>query len=156
MKRDLYEGGIRVPMLARWPGHVKAGTVSSEPYAFWDILPTFADLAGVPWPKNVDGISMKNALLGQQPVASHEYLYWEFHEAGFDQAVRMGEWKAVRRSRDNNKTQLYNLTSDIGENTDVASQYPDIVKKAEQFMSEARTDSADFPVSSGPPKGQFR
>ena len=155
MKRDLYEGGIRVPLLARWPGKIKAGSVSGEPFAFWDILPTFSDLAGVPWPESIDGISMKNEMLGQAQQ-THEYLYWEFHEAGFDQAARMGEWKAVKRSRDGNKTQLYHLPSDIGEHADVAAQHPEIVKKMEKIMKEARTDSAEFPVSSAPPKGEFR
>jgi arylsulfatase A-like enzyme len=155
IKRDLYEGGIRVPLLVRWPGKIKPGSVSDEPLAFWDILPTFGDLAGVPWPQDIDGISFKNELLGK-PQQSHEYLYWEFHESGFDQAVRMGKWKAVRRSRDKAKMQLFDLSADIGEKNDIAAQYPEIIKKMDQVMRDARTDSKDFPVSDKPPEGQFR
>jgi len=129
--------------------------VSDQPLAFWDILPTFADLAGVPWPDNIDGISFKNELLGK-PQQSHEYLYWEFHEAGFDQAVRMGQWKAVRRSRDQRKMQLYDLSADIGEKNDIVARHPEIVNKMNQVMRDARTDSKDFPVSDKPPEGQFR
>ncbi len=154
MKRDLYEGGIRVPMLARWPGHIPAGRVSDQPWAFWDILPTFADLAGVPWPDNIDGRSFKNALLGR-PQKPHEYLYWEFHERGFDQAVRMGRWKAVKRGL-HGKIELYDLSSDIGEQNDLAARYPAVVRQIEQIMRTARTDSPDFPVSGRPPKGESR
>src|SRR5207302_3591293 len=87
IKRDLYEGGIRVPTLARWPGKIKAGQVSDQVWAFWDLLPTAAELAGVGPPQGLDGISMVNALLGNKQQ-DHEYLYWEFHERGFSQAVR--------------------------------------------------------------------
>lgn len=154
LKRDLYEGGIRVPMLARWPGHIKPGQVSGEPWAFWDVLPTCADLAGVLWPENIDGLSFKNALLGK-PQRSHEYLYWEFHERGFDQAVRMGEWKAVEHGLAG-KIEIYTLKTDIGEQNDVAAQYPDIAGKMEEIMRSARTDSPDFPVSDKPPEGEYR
>src|SRR5207247_2037794 len=95
IKRDLYEGGIRVPMIARWPGTIKAGSTNPQVWAFWDFLPTAADLAGIKPPEAIDGISMFPTLLGRKQK-SHAFLYWEFHERGFQQAVRMGDWKAVR------------------------------------------------------------
>ncbi|MCJ7730381.1 MAG: arylsulfatase, partial [Sedimentisphaerales bacterium] len=96
-KRDLYEGGIRVPMLARWPGKIKAGSVTSHISAFWDFLPTCCELVGIETPPNFDGISMLPTLLGQtRKQKKHEFLYWEFHEQGKKQAVRMGDWKGVR------------------------------------------------------------
>jgi arylsulfatase A-like enzyme len=144
-KRDLYEGGIHVPMIARWPGHVPAGKTSQQIWAFWDMLPTVADLVGVPSPSGIDGISMANALLGK-PQQNHEYLYWEFHERGFDQAVRMDKWKAVRRSANQDKIELYDLTTDPSETKDISDSHPDIVKRIEQIMSSARTESTEFPV----------
>lgn len=144
MKRDLYEGGIRVPMVVRWPGAIEAGRVSDEPWAFWDVLPTMAELAGVPAPKDIDGISMVPTLLGK-PQTSHEYLYWEFHERGFKQAVRMGEWKGVRLSA-GGAIELYNLKADIGEHSNIADRHPDVVRKIERIMRTGRTESPDFPV----------
>jgi len=144
-KRDLYEGGIHVPMIARWPGHVPAGKTSDQIWAFWDMLPTVADLVGVPAPSGLDGLSMANALLGK-PQQNHEYLYWEFHERGFDQAVRMGKWKAVRRSRNEDRIELYDLPADPGETKDISDSHPDIVKRIDQIMSSARTESTEFPV----------
>jgi arylsulfatase A-like enzyme len=141
IKRDLYEGGIRVPMIARWPGKIKAGTTSSMPSAFWDVLPTLAEVAGAESPKNLDGKSIVPTLTGQtqQP---HEFLYWEFHERGFQQAVRTGDWKGVRHGTDQ-PLELYDLKSDIGETTDVAAKHPDVVKKIEQYLATARTEPAD-------------
>ncbi len=95
IKRDLYEGGIRVPMIVRWPGKVKAGAISNQVWALWDFLPTAAEIAGVSSPKGLDGFSMLPALLGKEQ-SSHEYLYWEFYERGFQQAIRYGNWKAIR------------------------------------------------------------
>ncbi|UCD57521.1 MAG: arylsulfatase, partial [Candidatus Hydrogenedentota bacterium] len=140
-KRDLYEGGIRVPLIARWPGKVKPGTVSHHVSAFWDFLPTFAELAGLGHPPSVDGISMMPTLLGKPAKQKqHEFLYWEFHERGSKQAVRMGDWKAVRFGA-NGKLELYNLKEDIGEKNDVAKNHPDIVAKIESYLKTARTDS---------------
>ena len=146
IKRDLYEGGIRVPTLARWPGHVAAGTVSDHAWAFWDFLPTACDLAGVAAPKGIDGISFVPALVGK-PQPEHEYLYWEFHEGGFTQAVRMGTWKAVRRAKGSGKTELYDLSTDLGEKSDVAAEHADVVARAETLFVTARTDSPHFPVA---------
>jgi len=134
IKRDLYEGGIRVPTVARWPGKIKPGQVSDQVWAFWDVLPTFAAIAGTPAPEGLDGISMLNALLGESQQ-SHEYLYWEFHERGFSQAVRLGN------------IELYDLSNDPGEKSNVAAQHPEIVSKIASIMQTARTDSKEFPIT---------
>lgn len=148
IKRDLYEGGIRVPMIARWPGKVAPATTSDQVWAFWDFLPTAADLAGTQPPKNLDGISMLPAILGQKQQ-NHEYLYWEFHENGFKQAVRMGDWKAVRLSTQR-PIELYDLKNDPGETKNIAADHPDIIKKVEACLAKARTDSKEFPIRQGP------
>jgi arylsulfatase A-like enzyme len=144
IKRDLYEGGIRVPMIARWPGKIKSHSQCGHISAFWDILPTFAELAGVQKPKGIDGISFVSALLGK-PQADHEYLYWEFHEGSSKQAVRIGNWKAVRLAP-SRPIELYNLVSDIGEENNIADRYPNIVKKAERIFNEVRTDMDIWPL----------
>jgi len=144
IKRDLYDGGVREPMIARWPGQIKAGAVSEQVWAFWDFLPTAAELCGGKLPDGIDGISMKNALLGGEQK-SHEYLYWEFHERGFTQAVRMGNWKAVRNVS-GKPTELFDLMTDVGEKTDVAKDHADILAKAEELFKSARVDSKEFPV----------
>jgi arylsulfatase A-like enzyme len=148
IKRDLYEGGIRVPMIVRWPGRVKAGAVSDQVWAFWDFLPTAAELAGLPAPPKIDGISIAPTLLGEKaagrPQRDHEFLYWEFHEGGFRQAVRMGNWKAVRLAP-NKPLELYDLKSDIGEGHNVAGEHPDVVAKMEARLKEARTPSPHWP-----------
>jgi arylsulfatase A-like enzyme len=147
-KRDLYEGGIRVPMIVRWPGHVTAGAVSKQVWAFWDFMPTALELAGAPAPKSIDGISMTNALLGREQ-GNHEFLYWEFHERGFLQAVRMGDWKAVRLASDK-PLELYDLRNDVGESKDVAKEHTDIVAKIETYLKGARTFSEAWPGTSKP------
>jgi arylsulfatase A-like enzyme len=144
IKRDLYEGGIRVPTIARWPGRVKAGAVSDQVWAFWDFLPTACELAGVETPKGLDGISMAPALLGR-PQKSHEYLYWEFHERGLDQGVRTGDWKGVRKGR-RGPIELYDLKADLGETNNIAAKHPDIVARIAKIMEEARTESKEFPI----------
>ena len=146
IKRDLYEGGIRVPMIARWPSKVKARSTNNHISAFWDILPTFAELAGAKAPDEIDGISFTPALLGNNDQQEqHEFLYWEFPAArGTKQAVRMGDWKAV--SFHQSHTELYNLKDDLGEKNNVAAKYPDIVKKAEQYMKASNTPSTHWPL----------
>jgi arylsulfatase A-like enzyme len=144
IKRDLYEGGIRVPMIARWTGTIPAGRVNDHVWAHWDMLPTLAELAGAKVPQGLDGMSMAGALRGvAQP--SHEFLYWEFHERGFQQAVRMGQWKAVRL-KVNTPLELYDLQSDPGEQRDVAATNPEVVARIEAYLKTARTDSARWPV----------
>ncbi|HUT34428.1 MAG TPA: arylsulfatase [Planctomycetota bacterium] len=148
IKRDLYEGGIRVPMIVRWPGKAKAGTTSDLPWAFWDFLPTACDIAGAEPPKGIDGISVLPAILGKEQKG-HDHLYWEFHEGGFKQAVRMGKWKAVRRGT-TQPIELYDLTADIGEQNNAADKHPDLVAKMADVLKSARTDSKQWPVREGP------
>ncbi len=156
IKRDLYEGGIRVPMIARWPGRIQAASVSHHAGAFWDVLPTLAELVGptqkagkdgrpATLPTAIDGISFLPALLGKEQQA-HAYLYWEFHEGGFVQAVRMGDWKAVRNKA--GAIELYDLKTDIGEQDNVAGQHADVVAKSEALLKSARTDNEHWPVKS--------
>jgi arylsulfatase A-like enzyme len=144
IKRDLTEGGIRVPMIVRWPGHVKAGGVSDQVWAFWDFMPTAAQMGGVESPQGIDGISMLPALLGQAQK-DHDYLYWEFFEGGFRQAVRMGDWKAIREGLQG-EVELYRLSDDPGETRDVASTNPAVISKVAEVLLKARTDSPEFPV----------
>ncbi|HWF18054.1 MAG TPA: arylsulfatase [Verrucomicrobiae bacterium] len=145
IKRDLYEGGIRVPFIVWWPGRVKPGTTSDLPAAFWDFLPTAADIADAKAPQDIDGISFLPTLLGQKQTNWHEFLYWEFHEDGFNQAVRMGDWKAVRFGVDG-PLQLFNLKDDIGEKKNVAAEHPEIVAKIEDYLKTARTEDSNWPV----------
>ena len=150
IKRDLYEGGIRVPMIARWPGRIKSrggGAKSDQVWAHWDFLPTVAEIAGVKPPDNIDGISMLNALLGRKQ-RSHDFLYWEFHERGFSQAVRMGDWKAVRNAPDS-PLELYDLKNDLGEQNNIAVKHPEVVKKIEDYLKTARTESELWPTRKG-------
>jgi len=144
IKRDLYEGGIRVPMIAQWVGTIPAGTVSDQPWAHWDMLPTLAELAGATAPAGVDGRTMVRALKAEARV-QHDPMYWEFHERGFQQAVRMGDWKGVRLKKDA-PLELYNLAADPAETTDVAAVRPDVVKQMETYLATARTDSERWPV----------
>jgi arylsulfatase A-like enzyme len=151
IKRDLYEGGIRVPMIVRWPGRIKPSQVSDEIWAFWDFLPTVAQIAGVKAPEKIDGISMLSTLLGQPQTNQHAFLYWEFHERGFQQAARMGDWKALRPQVDQ-KLELYNLKSDLGEKENVAEKNPEVVAKLDAYLKTARTESDSFPIRKEPPK----
>jgi arylsulfatase A-like enzyme len=147
IKRDLYEGGIRVPMIARWPKRIKAGAKSDQVWAHWDLLPTLAEVAGVKPPTDIDGVSMFNALRGRRQ-RDHEFLYWEFHERGFSQAARMGDWKAVRKSPDS-PLELYDLKTDLGEQNDVAVKHSEVVKKIEEYLRTARTESELWPTKKG-------
>jgi arylsulfatase A-like enzyme len=149
-KRALYEGGIRVPTIARWPGKIKPGSVTDHISAFWDFLPTCCDLAGIDTPQDTDGISMLPTLLGRAAEQKdHEYLYWEFHEQGKKQAVRMGNWKGVRLNVAKNPDgpiELYYLKTDIGEQNNIADQHPQIVARIEDIMASARTPSEHWPL----------
>jgi len=143
-KRDLYEGGIRVPFVARWPGRIGPGRVTDHVAAFWDFLPTAWELAGLQPPEDIDGISYVPTLLGgeQRP---HEYLYWEFHEQGRKQAVRMGDWKAVYLVAAD-RFELYNLAEDLAETHNVAEQHPQIAARMRRIMRQAHRPSALFPM----------
>jgi arylsulfatase A-like enzyme len=136
IKRDLYEGGIRVPLLARWPGRIAPGTTNALPVAFWDVLPTVAELVGLTPPQGLDGISFAPVLLGQEPRQTHTYLYWEFHELGYQQAVRADHWKGVKLDA-NQPLELYDLGTDLGEKTNVAKAHPDVVKRLEGYLKDA-------------------
>ncbi len=147
IKRDLYEGGIRVPFIACWPGTIKPGQTSDHISAFWDVLPTCTDLAGIETPQKIDGISFLPTLLQSSRQKQHASLYWEFHEQGGKQAVRMGRWKAVRlkvSKKSNAPVELYDLDNDPGEQKDIAAEHPDIVKKMITIMKEARTSNEAF------------
>jgi arylsulfatase A-like enzyme len=144
-KRDLTEGGIRVPMIVRWPGKVAAGVLSEQVWAFWDFLPTAAELTGAQVPRHLDGLSMVPTLRGQGRQLQHEFLYWEFHEGGFSQAVRMGDWKAIRL-KPHGPLLLYDLKHDVGETTDVAGRHPEVVKRVEAYLTTARTESPLWPI----------
>jgi arylsulfatase A-like enzyme len=144
IKRDLYEGGIRVPFIASWPGTIPAGRVSDYAWAHWDLFPTLAEIAGAKTPGGLDGRSMTRALRGEaQPP--HEPFYWEFHERGFQQAARMGRWKAIRPAR-GAPLELYDLETDPHESTNVASAHPDVVARMETYLAGARTDSPLWPI----------
>ena len=149
MKTQLWDGGIRVPFVAAWPGKIQPGQISSLVSASWDLFPTFADLAGYTKPANLDGVSILPALTGdasaQQP---RKPLYWET-VAGGVQAVRMGPWKGIRLGVKKNASapvQLFNLESDVGETTDVAAQHPDITAQILAIMTTGRKPSPEFPM----------
>ncbi|MEB2775021.1 arylsulfatase [Algoriphagus sp. D3-2-R+10] len=146
-KRDLYEGGVRTPMIAWWPGKVKAGSQSDHISAFWDLLPTFAEVAGAKIPASIDGISFLPALLEQSDQKQHEFLYWEFHEQGGKQAVRQGKWKAVKLQVFGSAEptiELYDLSTDLGEENDIAAQNPDKVKELETLMNDSHKPNPIF------------
>jgi len=143
LKQSVYEGGIRVPFIARWSGRIKPGSESDHICAFWDFLPTCAELLGVQPPAGIDGISMLATLLSRPAQQKkHEYLYWEL---GGQQAVRMGDWKALRL-KPNQKVQLFNLRTDLGEKDDVADQHPDIAARMKEIFTAGRTESEVFPL----------
>jgi arylsulfatase A-like enzyme len=147
-KRDLYEGGIRVPTIAFWEGEIIAGSKSEHVSAFWDVLPTIADLTGIPTPENIDGISFLSTLLGKEEQKQHDYLYWEFHEKNGRKALRKGDWKLVKYDvfdPEKTTTELYNLAADIGEENNLAAGNPEMVKELQLLMDAARTDNMNFP-----------
>jgi arylsulfatase A-like enzyme len=148
-KRDMYEGGIRTPSIARWPGRVAANVTSEQVWAFWDVLPTLAELVGQEPPAAIDGISVLDGWLGRKTIP-HPPLYWEFHERGFTQAARIGDWKAVRLGT-KKPIELYDLKSDPGESRNVAAENPTVVKKFEDYLAYARVDSALWPINENVP-----
>ncbi len=146
IKGSVYEGGIRSPLVACWSGRIKPGSVSEHISVFYDVLPTLCEIAGCPAPGDIDGISFVPELLGRNGQSQHDFLYWEFPERGGQQAVRMGEWKGIRRDLQKGMSdiELFNLSEDIGEQNNVAKQRPEIVKKIEQIMKqEHKTPSLD-------------
>ena len=139
-KRSLYEGGIRVPFIANWPAAIAPGRTSDYSSAFWDFLPTASALTGVRLTRVTDGISMVPVLTGKGVQKEHNFLYWEFHEGGTKQAVRMGKWKAVRYGTAE-PLELYDLSSDIHEDRNIAAENPQVVEKIETYLKRARTES---------------
>ncbi|EMI57064.1 arylsulfatase [Rhodopirellula sallentina] len=145
MKRALYEGGVRVPMIARWPGVIPAGQTTNHVGYFGDMMATFAELASVDPPSDLDSVSLVPTLTGDfECQKTHEYLYWEFYEQGGRQAVRAGRWKAVRQPWMTGTTELYDLSNDIGEIHDVASSNPEVVERLEKMMKEAHVEHPDW------------
>lgn len=145
VKRDLYEGGIRVPFIVSWPGTIEAGRTSTHISAFWDVFPTVADLTGIHL-QETDGISFLSELLGNDQ-ASHESLYWEFHERGGKQALLKDEWKAVRLQvgkDQNGPLELYNLKADPFEKNNVAEEHPELVLEYSSLMEKERKVSESF------------
>ncbi|MGC3969197.1 MAG: sulfatase-like hydrolase/transferase [Pirellulales bacterium] len=150
-KRSMTDGGIRVPLIARWPGVIDAGRTSDHVGYFADILPTFAELAGASTSLTGDGISVVPTLQGanaRRKQAEHEYLYWEFHEGGpSKQAVRMGDWKGIRTF--GGRLQLFNLRDDLAEQNDVAAEHPDVVRRIEGILATARSENEHWPLRQG-------
>ncbi|HEU4389329.1 MAG TPA: arylsulfatase, partial [Blastocatellia bacterium] len=146
IKRDMYEGGIRVPMIVRWPGRVAAHSTNAYAWAFWDFLPTAAEIAGTGPPRNIDGISALATLVGKRQ-REHPCFYWEFYEGGFKQASRCGKWKAVRLGV-GSRLELYDLDADPGEQHDVAALHRDVVNRMEKLLKSAHTESDLWPTVS--------
>lgn len=142
LKRDLYEGGIREPLIISWQRKIKPNQTSRQVWAQYDFLPTFAEIAGAKSPNEIDGISMFPALLGKKSP-NHKYLYWEFHEGSFVQAVRMKNWKGIRKGF-NGKIELYNLQTDAKETTDLSAKYPKIVAQIAEIMKREHVESENW------------
>jgi arylsulfatase len=143
-KGSVYEGGIRVPMIAVWPGKIKPGRTSDHISAFWDVLPTLCEVTGIQKPTECDGISFLPELTGKKQE-KHDYLYWEFPESGGQQAIRMGRWKAVRENirKGELKTKLFDLEADIREMNDISAQHPDLVRQIETIFVKEHVPSVN-------------
>ena len=150
-KRDVYEGGIRVPMIIAWPGHIAAGTQTDFICSFWDLMPTLRELTGQGQTEGLDGISLLPLLEGRPGQKEHDYLYFEFQELGGRQALRRGPWKLVHLAVRSNQPvfELYNLSEDPGETTDLSAAYPDTLSALRQLMLEAHIPNPDFPLLPG-------
>jgi arylsulfatase A-like enzyme len=144
-KTNLYEGGIRTPMIVRWPGNVPEGKTSNAPWYFADVMPTLAEVAGATPPENIDGISVLPLLLGRKQRTDDRFLYWEFPVSKFQQAVRWRNYKAIR-SAPGKPLELYDLDSDIAEKNDIAKENPDVIAKIEEYLKTARTESPNWPI----------
>tara|TARA_R110002096_G_scaffold337290_3_gene530658 strand:- start:425 stop:1873 length:1449 start_codon:yes stop_codon:yes gene_type:complete len=144
IKRDLTDGGIRVPTIARWPGTIPAGTTSARPAYFGDVLATVCEIAGTAIPDGRDSLSFLPTLKGDEDQAEAPYLYWESYEKGGKQALRFGKWKAVKEPWIGGPIQLYNIEADIGEEKNLADQLPEIVQQAEAYFKEAHVRSPEW------------
>jgi arylsulfatase A-like enzyme len=148
IKRDLYEGGIRVPFIAWWKGKIQSGE-TSQPLVLWDMYPTFQQAAAIPVTKGIDGISALPALLKKGQQQQHEYLYWEFHENNGRQALRWKNWKLIKLNVNIDSAtviELYDLDKDVAEKNNVAAQFPDIVKKLDAIIKKAHVSNPDWPL----------
>jgi len=154
MKGSLYEGGIRVPLVVRWPGHIKPPTTIDLPVAFWDLMPTLCEAAGIETPKGLDGVSVLPMLTGRGEQARHEFFYWEFPSYGGQQAVRAGHWKAVRQNlmKGPSGWELYDLDTDPSESKNVAPDHADVLRRLEAIAKEQHTPSELFPLPSVDPR----
>ena len=153
IKRSMYEGGLRVPAVARWPGKIKPATTSDVPWAFWDFLPTAVEMAGAKLPDGmkIDGLSMVSTWCGGPPP-KRDYLYWELYEGKFQQAIRLGDWKGVRTGP-GKPLEVYDLKSDGEEAKNLAAEKPDVAAMLEAKMKEAHADDPNFPTTLGGGKG---
>lgn len=148
LKRSLTEGGIRVPLLARWPGRIEAGAVSGHVGYFGDIMATLAELAQAKLPPGRDSLSLVPTLLARGAQPKHDYLYWEFYENGVSQAVLIGHrWKAIRREKTDAAIQLFDLQDDLGERTDVAAKHPSLVARAAEIMRTAHVPNEHWKIA---------
>jgi arylsulfatase A-like enzyme len=140
-KGDLYEGGLRIPMIVRWPGRIDPGVVSDHLWYFPDVMPTLAELAGAEPPENIDGMSIVPTLLGEDVAGrkqkKHTFLYWEHRERV---AVRMGDYKAVKPGK-NKPFELYDLSRDIGEQNNIAAEHPDILARMKSYARQSHTEN---------------
>ena len=150
IKRQLHEGGMRVPMIAYWPDRIRKGRSSDHPGASWDLLPTFASMLAAKAPAGIDGISLLPLLTGNGKQAQHEFLYWEFHEDGGRQAVRMGKWKGVRQQAmkiADAQIELYDLSNDPAESHDISASQPEVVARIRKVMQTQHIENKDFPFT---------
>ena len=150
VKRDLYEGGVRTPFIVVWPEVVKAGSSSNHVSAFWDVLPTCADIVNENVTSQIDGISFLPELLGKGEQKKHEYLYWELNVKGGRKAIRMGDWKGVvydLTKKVKGEFELYNLAEDPTESNNIAINHPDVVDMLKKKMKESRSESENFPFA---------
>jgi arylsulfatase A len=148
IKRDVYEGGIKAPFIAKWKGHIKANSQSNFTFALYDMFPTFLELSKIKNTALVDGISIKPTLLGK-PQAPHKYLYWELAEAGSKQAIRVDNWKAIKLKVNTNSTvpiALYNLLVDPFEQNNIATKHPAIAKRLDSMLQIAHVPNKDWPL----------
>jgi arylsulfatase A-like enzyme len=147
-KRDLYEGGIRIPFIVSWPASIRPGQTSDHPSAFWDFLPTVCELTAQPIPENIQGLSFAPTLLGKdQP--KHDYLYWEFHEQNIRRAIQVGDWKLVQYNLANpneTTTELFDIANDISETTDLSTENPEKTAELLKLISTARIPNKNFPL----------
>lgn len=155
-KRDLYEGGVRVPMIASWKGKIAPGTTTDHISAFWDVMPTVAEIAGLDVAQTIDGVSFAPTLLGSSNQKQHDFLYWEFHERGGRRAIRQGNWKLVQynvNKENQGAFELYDLSNDPGETNDLANQHPEKLETMKSLMLNARTPSDVFSFAQRAYKG---